>query len=233
MSSDDRHLDLGAYVLGALSDEDAGRFEEHLAGCERCAEELDRLMGVEALLAEFAADTPPGQNAGAFLAPPAPQLLDRLMEEVRVKRQVSRRRRAYLVAASLAMIVAGPTVTAVVTSQETTASPPAVSQTVTAQNRLSGAHATVAMTDKSWGTQVGLTLDGVKGPLECDLVAVSKSGVHQTVSSWAVPAGGYESSGHDNDKKLVVQGGTSIPRNEIDHFVVRTLDGQMLVTVKA
>lgn len=229
MTSRDQHLDVGAYVLGALTDGEATRFEEHLAGCEQCAEELERLMGVESVLAEFAAGTPAGQNAGALLAPPPPHLLERLVDQVRAGRRASRKRRLYLVAAAVGMIIAGPTVTAVVATEN--AAPPVASATATAANRVSGAHATVAMTDEPWGTQIGLTLGGVKGPLVCDLVAVSKAGTTQTVSTWAVPGAGYGVS--DHPKPLSVQGGTGLSRSQIDHFVVRTLDGQTLVTVKA
>ena len=57
MNTCERHVETGAYVLGALNDADATRFEEHLAECENCAAELDSLMDVEAALAENSAVT--------------------------------------------------------------------------------------------------------------------------------------------------------------------------------
>ena len=46
----DLHEDVGAYVLGALGDADARRFETHLASCPACPRELDDLLGVRMLL---------------------------------------------------------------------------------------------------------------------------------------------------------------------------------------
>lgn len=59
----DRHLDAGAYVLGLLGELEQARFEEHLAHCPRCTEEIAHLGGLAPLLAEFRAD-------GATLAEP-------------------------------------------------------------------------------------------------------------------------------------------------------------------
>jgi Putative zinc-finger len=228
VTSHDQHVDVGAYVLGALPDADAARFEDHLAGCDACATELDSLMGVESLLAEFAAAAPAGTAPAALLAPPGPGLLDRLLDEVRATRRAARRRRLFLVAAALVLIVGGPVVTGVAVGRHD--APPTVSATVTGHDATDGVVATVAMTDKPWGTQVGLTLGGVRGPLQCDLVAVARSGVQQTVATWAVPDLGYGVTGQP--RPLTVQGGTGIPREQIDHFVVRTLDGRTLVDVK-
>jgi hypothetical protein len=44
------HDDLGAYVLGSLSDEEAVRVRAHLAECEICAAEHSELAGLPALL---------------------------------------------------------------------------------------------------------------------------------------------------------------------------------------
>jgi hypothetical protein len=228
VTSRDQHMDVGAYVLGALPDAEAARFEEHLAGCERCAAELDSLIDVESLLAEFAAGTAAGATAAELLTPPGPELLDRLVDEVAATRRRAGRRRTYLVAAAVALIVAGPVVTGLAVG--TRDAGPAVSATASARDTASGVDATVAMTDKPWGTQIGLTLGGVQGPLQCDLVAVSTSGVRQTVATWAVPGPGYGVA--DQPTPLTVQGGTGIPRNEIADFLVRTLDGRTLVDVK-
>ena len=43
--------DLAAWMLGSLDDDEAERFEQHLAGCERCRADLDRLRpAVDAVL---------------------------------------------------------------------------------------------------------------------------------------------------------------------------------------
>ncbi len=64
--------ELGAYLLGALQPGEAAALESHLAGCERCREQLSWLApAVDAL-----------PEAVTRLEPP-PQLRERLMAEVR------------------------------------------------------------------------------------------------------------------------------------------------------
>lgn len=64
--------DLAAYALGALDAREAAELERHLAGCERCREELRWLRpAVQALPETVARQEPP------------PRLRERLMAEVR------------------------------------------------------------------------------------------------------------------------------------------------------
>lgn len=96
--------------------------------------------------------------------------------------------------------------------------------------------ATVGMEPKGWGTHAVLELKNVKGPLKCSLIAVSKTGEEEIVTSWAVPKWGYgiPDSTHDVAKNpLYVHGGSAMERNDIDHFEVRTFDGKRLVEVEA
>jgi hypothetical protein len=46
------HYDVASYALGLFDDADAGVFEEHLASCDACAEELESFLPVTALLPE-------------------------------------------------------------------------------------------------------------------------------------------------------------------------------------
>jgi hypothetical protein len=80
-----------------------------------------------------------------------------------------------------------------------------------------------------WGSSVTLALSGVSGPRSCDLVAVSYEGARQTVTSWTIPASGYESTA-----QLHTAGGTGFAPDELGHFEVRDLTtGQLLVSVPA
>ncbi|MER8184814.1 anti-sigma factor [Kitasatospora sp. NPDC094015] len=218
-SHQDEHLDVGAYVLGVLDQADRLRFEAHLAGCPRCTAEVDELGGLEPLLAELV-------EAGPVLEQPGDQLLTRLVDEVSATRRRSRRRRLVLVAAAAVLVVGGPAVTLAATAQD---SKPAVvaTQQFSATDPATGVSATVGVTGKKWGSQVSLTLSDVAGPQQCDLVAVSRAGDRQTVTSWSVPAAGYGSGA-----SLQTSGGAALQPSEIDHFEVRTLDGkQLLVSV--
>ncbi|WP_345387226.1 hypothetical protein [Nonomuraea salmonea] len=44
---------------------------------------------------------------------------------------------------------------------------------------------------KGWGTHAALKLAGVKGPLQCELVSVAKSGERRVMTGWSVPPAGY------------------------------------------
>lgn len=239
-SPSQEHVDVGAYVLGALDDAEATRFEEHLADCGICAAELEALAGIEPLLAEFAASAP---DVASLVAEPGPEMLHRLLDEVGSARRAHRRRRLYLVAAAAVLVVAGPVATALVTGTHSTARPVAAPTSpidvlfmhhdamVTATDPATKVGAEIAMEDMPWGTHVGLKLAGVWGPLSCDLVAVSRDGTEQTVTTWSVPDWGYGVPSHP--APLETHGGTGIRRKDIDRFEVRTLDGRRLVTVKA
>ncbi|MEU4210364.1 zf-HC2 domain-containing protein [Streptomyces sp. NPDC026206] len=233
------HTAVGAYALGALDDADAARFEEHLAGCPRCAAELDDLMGLTPLLAELRESTP---DPGVLTAAPRPGLLDRLLDDVTGTRRAQRTRRLWLVAAAAALIVGGPLAGAALTEQDTSGH-----STVSAAKQmyedgdktggvdpLTKVDASVSLKSKPWGTHVALRLGNVKGPLTCDLVAVGRDGREQTVTTWAVPAAGYGLDGAGtkwNKEPLYTHGGAAFNRADIARFEVRTLDGRHLATV--
>lgn len=63
--SGDIHETVGAYALGILDDAEATAFEEHLATCEWCAQQLDELAGMEPMLAALA-DLPASQGSPAI-----------------------------------------------------------------------------------------------------------------------------------------------------------------------
>ncbi|MEV5510563.1 anti-sigma factor family protein [Streptomyces orinoci] len=230
MNGSAHHMDVGAYALGVLDPAEAARFEEHLAECDRCAGELEQLLVVTPLLAELKETGPPPR--------PRPEALDGLLRRVTVARSVQRTRRSVLVAAAAALIVAGPLTTLALTGQEH--HPESAAEEMYEQGTkhhavdpATKADATVSLASKPWGTRVALKLGHVKGPLTCRLVAVSRKGQEQTVTTWAVPASGY---GTDKGDKwgagpLYTHGGTAFPVNDIARFEIRTLDGGHLATV--
>ncbi|WP_406861207.1 zf-HC2 domain-containing protein [Streptomyces sp. HUAS MG47] len=193
-------------------------------------------------------------SAGPSVAPvvPRPELLDRLVDEVAVKRAQRRRRTMYLVAAAAALIIGGPAVAVVATSGDdgrsnVAADPHPTSpaedaffhhmeEKIAATDAITKVSATVGMEKKGWGTHTVLELKNVKGPLKCTLVAVSKTGEEEIVTSWAVPKWGYgipDSPNEAGKNPLYVHGGSAMDRDEIDRFEVRTFDGDRLVEVDA
>ncbi|WP_329117978.1 anti-sigma factor family protein [Streptomyces sp. NBC_01465] len=240
------HDAVGAYVLGILDDTEATAFEAHLAGCEICAAELDDLAGMEPMLASLAEFPGPAPRAEH---PVPPQLLDHLVDEVSAQRAKRKRRTMYLVAAAAALVIGGPAVAVVATSANndtgTSAHPHSTSPAqdaffsgmldkVSATDPTTKVAATVGTEAKPWGTHAVLELKNVQGPLKCSLIAVSKSGERETVTTWAVPKWGYgiPASPHESAKyPLYVHGGAAMSPSDIDHFEVATLDGKKLVDV--
>ncbi|MET8179459.1 zf-HC2 domain-containing protein [Streptomyces sp. NPDC005336] len=249
-AEDQQHTAVGAYALGVLDAADAARFEEHLIGCDRCAAELDELMGIPPLLAEYAtfADGTAIPDPATLTARPGPELLDRLLDEVTVGRRASGRRRLYLVAAAAVLIVGGPLAGAALTAgsdnggttQEAVGTPKAVfeqsGQKYSAVDPVTKVDAAVSLTQKGWGTSVALKLGNVKGPRSCDLVAIGKDGREETVTTWAVPTSGYGVKDGDGSRwskePLYAQGGAAMNTNEIAGFEIRTLDGKRLAEVR-
>ena len=151
-------------------------------------------------------DTPPPRPVPVVPGPPSPKVLNGLLDEVAAKRAAKRRRGMYLVAAAAALIIGGPAVAVVVTSDDPgttqatgeprSASPAEdafhhITDKVQATDASTKVSATVGMEKKAWGTHTVLELKNVKGPLKCNLIAVSKTGEEEIVTSWAVPTWGY------------------------------------------
>ncbi|MCX4731771.1 anti-sigma factor [Streptomyces sp. NBC_01363] len=248
------HDAAGAYLLGVLDDAEASAFEAHLAGCERCAARLEELAGLEPVLATLSG--PPAAVPGArpvryVPGPPGPRVLERLVDEVAAGRARRRRRSGYLVAAAVALIIGGPVVAVMASGNDgpsTRAAGPYPTGTdegtplrrmpekVRATDPVTKADATIGMERKPWGTSTVLELRNVTGPRKCRLIAVSKTGEEEVVTSWSVPERGYgiEDSRHPGATyPLLVQGGAAMDRGDIDHFEVRTFDGRRLVEVDA
>jgi hypothetical protein len=218
----DPHVDVGAYVLGVLDYDDMARFEQHLALCPECGRQLDELSGLVPVLAELA---PPG--AGVPAPPSGDAMLGKLITKVGADQRKRRSRRWFALAAAAALIITGPTVAVIATQGGGTSSAPQAVHS--GSNTATGAKATVGTTKKGWGTQVGLSLSGIKGPLVCRLVAIGKDGSEQTVSTWSVPAAGYGTSAQPQPLELT--GGSGMTPADIARFDVVTAQGSKLVSV--
>ncbi|WUH97217.1 zf-HC2 domain-containing protein [Spirillospora sp. NBC_00431] len=230
MSSQVAHTDVGAYTLGLLEEGDRRAFEAHLRGCGACQAELREMSGTAEALSSLAEVTE-GEDEPS--APPPP-----VIDMVRRRRTADRRRsrRAVLAAGTAAAASAlaagvgvGTTLDDDGAAPDPPPEPPIAGERFTGTNPGTGASGTVGLVDKGWGTQVGLELRGVKGPLRCHLAAVSRDGERSVVAGWRVPDKGYGVPGQP--KPLVMRGGTGLTRQEISRFEVRLDDGGTLLTI--
>ena len=223
------HTDVGAYSMGLLEERDRREFEDHLAGCPACAAEVAELSPMAALLrgvelrgVEPAAGREPGGGD-------VTELLRR-----RARRQRQRRRWQVALGAAAGIVLIGGGIGAGVVLAPQPGTPPAAAVGLTGQLHSAtdpgtGVAGTVGLVAKAWGTQVTLDLSKVGGPVECQLVAVSRTGERRVVMGWLVPAPGDGVPGHQ--AHLVIQGGTSIPRGDLAHLDVDVVNGRTLVSI--
>jgi hypothetical protein len=203
---------------------------------------------------------PPMPAPGPRTLSPGPRVLRGLMEEAAVKRRRRRRIGILAGAAAAAAVIAGPLVTLAVRPADAVppaslsapsgkqalpvTSPPATStappstpagqpgggQTYGRGSGGSAVSALITVSPVEWGSRVELELRGIVGPIDCELVAVSTSGVDRVVSSWTVPPKGFGIPG--SPEPLRLQGSTMLPMDQIGRFEVRGGDGTVLVVVR-
>lgn len=218
------HIDVAAYALGLLEADDNAAFEAHLASCPTCHGELAEFASMKSLLS----------GLGPVEAPEDMAQERPVADLMRKRAEVSRRRTRWTVLAAAAASVAalggglgigfaaapGPLApgTAVIVGQHHSATNP--------QNGVTG---TVGLVTKAWGTYVTLELAHVHGPLECELIAVSKTGERRVVTGWVVAAPGDGVPGHP--APLLVQGGTSISLASLARFDVIVVNGKTLLSI--
>lgn len=272
------HPDVGAYALGVLTPDEMDAFEEHLATCDSCGEELDELMDVPVMLAHVeladgdptepgipvvadsrrgavpvalettepgsARPAPAGQPVNGRPVDPAtlPGRVSRVIsfpDAAERERRRSRMRRLYSVAAAVVLVAGGVTGGLLVGrsdgNQPQVTGSPSVQLLVTgeefrATDPTTGIVARMGLESKGWGTHVALELARVTGPQQCQLIAIGKDGTNEVAMTWSVPPKGYGTA--ENPAPLTVHGGTSVKRDQLDRFEVRTLDGQILATIR-
>ncbi|GAA3126829.1 hypothetical protein [Nonomuraea salmonea] len=169
--------------------------------------------------------------------PPDPQVESLLVRRAATERRRRGLHRAFMTAAACVLVAAG----VYLGVSATTAGPnpdsihsPArallmTGRTYSVTDPATGVTGLVGVEDKGWGTHVALELKGVKGPLQCRLMAVGDDGRSEVVASWGVPDKGYGVPGSPDP--LLLHGGTSLPQDELNHFTIQTFDGRTLATV--
>jgi putative zinc finger protein len=222
------HTDVGAYSMGLLEEPDRRAFEDHLAGCASCTAELAELSPMGALLRGVEPVGAAGQDASA--AQDGEATVTQLLHRRAAQQRLLRRWQITLAAAAAVVLIGGGIGIGFARAPGGTAPPPAIAgQLHSATDPGTGAAGTVGLLAKAWGTQVTLDLSKVHGPVECQLVAVSRTGERRVVMSWLVPAPGDGVPGHP--AHLVIQGGTSIPRSDLARLDVDVVNGRTLLSI--
>jgi hypothetical protein len=230
---------VGAYALGLLDDDDRLAFESHLLACPTCRYELSDLAGVASVLNGIGPvedDDPP------FLEGQA-DVIDLLRRKKAADRRTRRGTFVIGMAAAVTLVAGGLTVGTQFAGDDT---PPAAAGhmdhmgpaeqfyadgTPMVGKGADGVSGGLVVESKGWGTHAALKLSGVKGPLECELVSVGKSGARRVMTGWSVPPTGYGVPG--SPEPLYIHGGSALPLQDIDRFEVVTKTGRTLLTVEA
>jgi len=219
----DEHIDVGAYALGLLENEDSTAFEAHLAHCPSCHAELAEFTPMKALLTGLG-------PVEAFDDTAERGVVDLLSRRA----AASRRRVRWTVAVGAAACVAAlggglAAGFAVAPNNPPPGTAVLAGQLHSATNPQTGVTGTVGLVTKAWGTYVSLDLADVRGPLECELIAVSKTGERRVVTGWVVGVPGDGVPGHP--AHLLVQGGTAISVANLARFDVIVVNGKTLLSI--
>ncbi|WP_067480694.1 anti-sigma factor family protein [Actinomadura hibisca] len=233
-----RHIEVASYALGLLEEPDRAAFERHLPGCPACRGELAELRGLAEVLEGMPLIEPVPPPAG-----PDPAAVGDLLRRRARRERRGRTARALLGAAAGVVLLAGALgvgVTLGADRAEPDVPPPSddaasvfrTGRQIAATDGRTGVAGQIAFEPKAWGSRVAMRLGKVRGPLECELVAVDENGRAHAVAGWAVPDKGYGLPG--SPAPLTLQGGTALSPSQIAHFEVRTLgDGRTLLTIPA
>jgi anti-sigma factor RsiW len=211
---------LGAYVLGALDEQEVHEMDQHLASCPDCARELEELRDMEAFLGEV----PPeamldGPPEGGDL------LLQRTLRQVRAERGGVARRRQFAVGAAAAVVAAlvlgagvfvgkatSPDVTALPTP--TVAPDPAGTRLATFTDPATKASMTVKVVPAAGWVRTNMSINGIPEGEKCRIFVVAKDGSRQEAGSWVVSKKGAAEGTNldgsalvapDNVKSVVVE----------------------------
>ncbi|MEV5328600.1 zf-HC2 domain-containing protein [Nonomuraea sp. NPDC052634] len=242
MTSRVEHTDVGAYALGLLDEDDRLAFEAHLLGCSSCRYELHELSGVANVLH--------GIGPVEDLGPPSDDRRSDVVSLLRRKRAADRRARRGTfvigIAAAVTLVAGGLVVGTQLDAGEAVplaqgrsgemSTHMGTAEQFYAEGRpiqgkgVDGVTGGLVVESKKWGTHVALKLAGVKGPLECELVSVAKSGERRVMTGWSVPPAGYGVPGSPDP--LYMHGGSATQLKDIDRFEVVTSDGKRLLTVE-
>jgi hypothetical protein len=229
-----------------LDERDAARFEDHLIECPACAVELESFLPVADILAEV--------DAEALVAVEQERhdglLLQKMLGEVKQERRRANSRRLYSLAAavvvfamlSIGALFAGghwfgaqpdsPTVQGTPQSLEPLpqdggpglGGPDLTGERFGGTDARTGVRADLSLEKKDWGTQVSFLVSNLKGPLVCRAVAVRTDGTTEVLSSWSVGEKGWGTAA--NPKPLVLQAVTALPRDDIAHIAIQSVDAK-------
>ena len=212
MTGDSRHEHnemrkwAGAYALGSLDPDDRRRFERHLNGCDRCADDVNAFAPIPGLLAHVDLDD---------LHHASPATADAISRRATseghaVLTSRNRWRAAAIgVAAAALLTVSAATVSRIVDGDAP--SRPTVSATVTSSQAVTSE---ISTSERTWGTEITLLADGLPTRSEYQLWGIDQNGTWSVAATWGpTPTG-----------RAKITGATSLPTATLGRIVVTSED---------
>ena len=216
MTCRDTTLALGAYVLGALDDDERQQVDAHLRSCPACATELADLQPLPPLLHRVRLE-----DVEVAPVAPSPDLFERVAAAAAaeprsapvspIARPVRRTRRWLLAAAAVLVLGAG------IGGASWVATAPEPSHSAVAGQ----VHMTVTADADPAGTTLDVSVAGVGAGENCHLVVVDSHGGRHQAGAWTASYAG----------KASFQGWTAVDRSDVADVVLLGTDGQELVRV--
>jgi anti-sigma factor RsiW len=194
--------DIGAYVVGALGPVEAARVKRHLRGCAACRADYQDLLPVRDWLGRMN----PADGMPARHPPGRPPL-----GPVRPRRQHSRRRWLTATGTVIAAV-------AIVVTTAISAHPAALGYR--AFDRATGVHGQASLHATPSGTQIDLTVTGLRAGQPCILVTVSRAGA-AVAGTWT--------AGDDGTAKIT--GASAIPVGQLTALRVEAPSHRLLLSI--
>jgi hypothetical protein len=223
---------LGAYVLGAMDEQEVREMDEHLASCPDCTRELEDLRAMEAYLGEV----PPeamldGPPEGGDL------LLQRTLRQVRSERGGVARRRQFALGAAAAVVAAlvlgagvfvgkatSPGSDVAAPSPTTTAPDPTGTKLATFTDPVTKASMTVKVVPAAGWVRTNMSINGIPEGEKCRIFVVAKDGSRQEAGSWVVSKKGAAEGTNLDGSALVAPA-------DVKSVVVENFAGKKFVEV--
>jgi anti-sigma factor RsiW len=204
--------DLGPYLLGQLSADDAARVAAALAACPTCTEEVAELLPT---VAAMAVTVPDEGHPASLPASSLNQVLDAVDQQ---RRASTGNRRALLAVAAVVAAVAFALAAGLVIGLD---GPRPDGETLRLKSA-SGASAEVVLDGRSWGTAMALEVSGLDPEVTYGAWLARRDGKR-------VPAGSFRSNARGWAK---VELGGALSRSDCGSLGVATLEGADVLSAK-